>query len=190
MDVTEAVSDKLTPQFSDQGISFADYLEPCMLRLTLELTADGVYRLTADEATMEQTRQRLLEAATACTEAYMLRGIADTLQETGVEGDFSTREGIEAAMGKTLEEILQSTLGMGLNEYAARTVEDVFALPAGVGTEGRYLVQPDTLYLSNDTELAPDGTVSAGFTLDGDELTLDVEQIVFGLPSLVFHRAG
>ena len=190
MDVTEILAEKISPQFANQGISFGDYLEPCALKITLTLLEDGVFRLTVDDAAMEQTQERLLEAARTCTEEYMLLGIAATLQETGVEGDFTTREGIEAAIGMPLDELLQSSLGMGLDDYAARTVEDLLDDPAGRSMEGSYEVQPEQLILSNASNPDdPEGNMTAAFTLAGDELTLQVEPYIFDLTSLVFHRA-
>lgn len=189
-DVTQSLADRITPQFSDQELSFGDYLAPCGLRIALELDDDGAYRLTVDESTLDQMRRQLQEAARACTEEYFLRGIAAELKKTGIEGDFSTREGIETAMGKTLDEVVLSTLGMGLDEYATGTVENILPESTELNAEGRYLVQPDMLYLSDTPDREPDGTKTAAFRLTGDILTLEVEQPVFGLTSLEFHRAG
>ena len=190
MDVTESLADRTAPLYADQNVSISDYMEPCSLRMTLELQEDGVYRLTADEAALAQIRETLRQAVRACTEEYLLRGIAAELQKTGIEGDFTTREGIEEAMGKTLDEIITSTLGMGLDEYAAVSMEGILTDSAELNAEGRYLVQPDALYLSDTPDQEPDGTKKAAFSLDGDTLVLEMGKPVFSTTTLEFRRAG
>lgn len=194
VNVRDQVAEEMDAQFGGVEMRFADYLDACELELRLELNEDGTYRLTGDTTRMDETRQTVREAIASFVNDYLLFYIARTLEESGVKGDFSTRESIEAALGADLGEVIRSALGMDLETYIDQLAHetDPAKLLPGLEGRGRYTVTDGALYFSADPEKEPDGGSGVSFSRSGDMLTVSVPDGA-GFPlkgTSVFSRAG
>ena len=187
VDMKDALAEEINTQFSDLEISFGDYLEHFELVMRLELNQDGTYHLSPDTAGMESSLQSFRDAMTPFIRGYLQHYIANALKESGIEGDFSTLEGLEEAIGTDLDSAIEQSLGVSLEDYVDTLMEEmnVENLFAGAVAEGSYTVEPGKLLFSDKSE-------PAEFTLEGDTLTLHVpdSDTLLGLTELTFTRAS
>ena len=187
LDVTDAMVEELDAQFTGIDISFGDYLKQFDFVMVLELKEDGAYALKPDPAGMEPSMQNLREAMEPFIRDYLRAYMASALEESGIEGDFSTLEGLEAAIGMDLDSAVKQSLGMSISDYVDTLMDemDMDTLFADTVDEGTYTVEPGKLQFSDESE-------PTDFTLEGDTLRLKVpeENNLFGLTELAFTRVG
>lgn len=187
LDVKDSLVEEIDAQFSGIDVSFGDYLERFDLMMALELKEDGAYTLKADAAGMEPSMQSLRDAMEPFIRNFLQIYMASILEDSGIEGDFSTLAGLEAAIGTDLDTAVQQSLGMSISDYADTLVGemDMESMFADAIAEGTYTVELGKLYLSDKSE-------PIDFTLEGDTLTLQVDEqdTPFGLTQLVFTRVG
>ena len=194
LDLRDTLVAQLDAQFGDSGISFGDYLESYNMKMRLELKEDDTYQLTADADTMKASVENLRVATADFLEDYLLSAIGTTLEQSGLSGDFTTREGIEAAIGMDLDEAIEQSLNMKLEDYVDLIIGeiDVDETLSGVQRQGKFQVEEGKLYLSASPEQEANTSDPVDFTVDGDTLTIHVKQAdaIFGSTDLQFHRAA
>lgn len=194
IDIKDVLGAEIDAQFSDAQIHFADYMERSDLSLILELKEDGAYHMEPDMAEMTVSLQSFREAMSPFIRAFFRQTIAKTLQSSGIEGDFSTLEGLEAAIGTDLDAAIEASMGVKLEDYVDMLMDemDVESLFAGAKQEGWYRVEPEGLYLFDEVDQKLEENHALAFTLSADTLTLkiDLGHAVLGLTELVFQRGN
>ena len=187
LDMKDALAEEIDAQFAGMDISFSDYLDHFEMVMRLTLNEDGTYHLSPDTAGMEASLQSFRDAMTPFIRGYLQHYIANALKESGIEGDFSTLEGLEDAIGMDLDSAVVQSLGVSIEEYVDTLMEEmnVDSLLADATAEGSYTVEPGKLYFSDESE-------PTDFALEGDTLTLHVpdSDTLLGLTELIFTRAS
>ena len=194
LDVKDALIAEIDAQFAGLETSFGDYLEQFDLVMRMELKADGTYHMVPDTTKMETSLQSFRDAMIPFIRGYLQYYIAEALTQSGIEGDFSTLEGLEKAIGMDLDSAIEQSLNMSLTDYVDSLMEDmdVEGLFSEAKQEGRFKVEPGKLYLSDSLDKEPDESQSNAFTLDGDKLTLklDEQNELYGMTELIFTRVS
>lgn len=191
VDVRNDIIAEMDAQFSGAERSFSEYLDDCVMSLQLELGEDGIYRLSFGPTSLEEARQTIRVAAGDYITDYFLHYIAAELEKSGIKGDFSTRDGIEAAMGIKLEELIQSSFHVDMEVYIdqiANEIDPVKLLPNLQG-EGKFTVRFNrdnhadqtaaadySLLFSDTEEMEPENSTGAEFSLVDNVLTVDVSE--------------
>ena len=173
LDARDDLVAELDAQFSGMDKSFGDYLESYTIKMDLELKEDGTYHMIGDADSVETSFNNLRAATKAFTGDFLVKYIADYLKSMGVEGDFSTREGLEAAMGQDLDSAIEDTLHMSLDEYVDQMMGELNVEETVSQTEiqGQYKVESGKLYLSEAADQAINESNYVTFTVDGDTMT-------------------
>lgn len=181
---------------SSLGFDFADYLDSYTGVYKIEFKDDQTHRVVMDLKAMKADTDKLEAAAKQFFSDALIKSTGDNMKAQGIEGDFSTREGLEAAMGVTLDEAYQQVYGMTFDAFVDLLVNGTEPQEDKDEEEvmtGKYLVQPGKLHMSTSADEEIMEAVFAEFTVDGDTMTwtghsgtspLDMEY------PIVFHRVG
>ena len=192
MDVRDALVEEIDAQFGGIEASFGDYLEHFELSMYLDLKEDGTYHLWMDQERMTGAVDGFREAIKPFIRDFLQYYIAQALTDSGIEGDFSTLEGLEKAIGMELDEAIEQSLGMSLEDYVDTLMADI-DLDSAFGDadrEGQYKVEPGKLYISDALDHEPDDSHAVDFTVENETLTLklDAQDELFGMDELVFTK--
>ena len=195
LDEIELLCQSVDSSLGDPRISFRDYLDSFVLTVMLEFNADGSYHMYGEAAASEATVAALKEAVVRFYDDYILLALCDTLAESGY-GSMSSWAEVESKLGMSKANIIFASLGMSLSEYVDTLFneESVDQLFSAMNREGRYLVEPGKLHMSQSADEEPADGDYESFTLEGDELILTnfsgtsiLEDLVY---PMAFHRVG
>lgn len=141
--------------------------------ITYRFRLDGTYERQLDGDLYYASMQKLMKALGAWLDDYLLQQLGQAFAAEGIEGDFSTWAGVEAAAGMTKDEIYETALGMSLDDFLDALVESLpwDQMSELAYTEGRYDLEQGRLYVNGDTSKEIVKSDYLDFTLEGDTLT-------------------
>ena len=180
---------------SSLEMDFADYLDSYTGVYEIEFKEDRTYRLAMDQQAMAADNEKLEEAMKNFFSDGLIKSIGNSMKEQGIDGDFSTREGLEAAMGENLDDAFQEVYGMNFGAYVDLLVK-ANAIDEGSDTDllqGNYLVQMGKFHMSGSLDEDIMEAVFASFTVDGDTMIWDSHSgtSVLNLTyPIEFHKVG
>lgn len=153
------------PEMAGLAIDAGKYFDECFIRATLELREDNTYRLFCDEADVRDTIQAIKPGIVAMVRDMLIQALGQQLAAQGVPGDLSTLEGLEKALGMSLDQVIRVSVGKGLDEYIDELLEEamgesLYDSLQAANQEGIFAVDFDEgkLYLSDDggSEINPE----------------------------------
>ena len=181
---------------TDQLPSFGDYMDslPCQIRM--ELKSDGTYLQTVEEASLASMREKMFASTVDYYYEFFRVVLATQLAELGIEGDMSTREGLEAVLGMSMDDAIQMAMGSDMETYVHSIMDGLWEDMADeLKQEGQYKVEAGKLFLSDSPDHKVDSKIYHPFTYENGVLTLekavgtDAEGEYAGLYPLVLRAA-
>ena len=150
-----------------------------LLPSVIDLREDGTYLISIDGERLKSGTMAMMEKLRPAFSDLFIRALGEGLKDMGLQGDLTTREGIEAALGKPLDEILKLSAGSTLDELLDMLMEqldkelDLDTL-AEKSQEGNYLLDLDEsmLYFSQQLDEEPDTANGECFRLEDGKLVV------------------
>lgn len=177
-DGTELIAGQLAEEFGMNEEEITDTIGTFEIPIKLELREDGTYQGSAEPEKVKEKMVSLLETLKPQLRELVIRGIGESLAEAGLTGDLSTQEGIEAALGSSLDELMKISSGYTLDELLDQAIEeakDGFDAEQYVQTvEGNYLLDLDKSELCFSEQLndEPDPAEAEQYRLEEGGLVI------------------
>lgn len=175
LDLTGMMNDEMTAGLrNDEELTSYFTISDFTVTLNLTFRDDGTYTLTADESSMEQSVDKVLDTLKDGFTRYLEDMIAEEYPDMTLDDFFE-------AAGMTLDEFYDQTFGDTLDRDALMSSTD------DMQSSGTFQAKSGILSLTDD-----EGTGLEAYTLEGDTLTLTGEGVedsdLVGLYPLVFTR--
>ena len=153
-----------------------DYVESLTIRYTMVFNEDGTYSSQVSQEDIDAMVETLkVGFADYLRQLYFVL-LCETLAQMGINQEINSIEELENFLGITMDEAINESLGMSLDEYVQVQVDDSFS--EELSTEefngsGNFKNKDGKLYLSAGTEYAVDPAYYDLYELEGDTLTLN-----------------
>ena len=161
----------------DTGVelpSFGDYMDslPCQIRM--EFKDDGTYLQTVEESSLDSMREKMFASTVNYYYEFFRVVLAAQLAKLGVESDMSTREGLEAVLGMSMDDAIQTAMGSDMETFVHSIIDGLWTdMSEEMKQEGQYKVEEGKLYLSDSPEHRVDSKIYHPFTYENGVLTLE-----------------
>lgn len=152
----------------------AAYLAGAALTLRLHLGEDGSLRAQLDEAALERCLKRWSAGMADYYRAFFFLVLADAAVRMGLAPAVDSPAQLEQVIGVSLEEAMAEALGLGLEDYIALTIQELFysgGLVESFTKEGLYKAEEGRLWFYRAGEVL-DEKAGNPFTLRGDRLVI------------------
>ena len=157
---------------TDPELSLANYMDSFTLVIISEFKEDGTYVQYLDSASTEAALDALAGAIVPLTEDLVLYTLSEQFRAFGYS--FETKEDVETFVGMAWDDIINTSLGMSLEEFAEQLINELVAdtLTDEVLAEGNYKAEKGKLYISEslDTEIS-EGCYET-YEINGDVITV------------------
>lgn len=151
LDMTDLLAESVDAAMGDMDISFRDYVDAFNVRIITEFKEDGTYVQTADEAAFNAVMAALRPAIIEFYYDYLVYAFAESFAQMGATEDLSSREALEAFMGMNLDEAIQETMNMSMEDVVDMVLSELTLenLTGGEAVaEGKYKTSGGKLYMS------------------------------------------
>lgn len=157
---------------TDPELSLANYMDSFTLVIISEFKEDGTYVQYLDSASTEAALDALAGAIVPLTEDLVLYTLSEQFRAFGYS--FETKEDVETFVGMAWDDIINTSLGMSLEEFAEQLINELVAdtLTDEVLADGNYKAEKGKLYISEslDTEIS-EGCYET-YEINGDVITV------------------
>lgn len=185
------------------GLDLRDYLSSFVILYSMEFREDGTYQITFDHEKLHEQFDGLKEPVCRFLKDYFCAELSRQLASSGITLDLTDDSAMKNLVGYTLDELIETSLGMSIEELVESLFEDDEMKSAigsieGLDQTGCFEVDETRLYIKETADGAFDYDTYETYELSGDTLTLtgfvgDAEaESTFsslGIYPIVFQRA-
>lgn len=186
---------------ADAGVTLtpppaADYLERRALGLRLQLGEDGSLRSQLDEDSLARCLDCWATGMVDYYRDFFFLVLADAAVRMGLAPAVNSPAQLEEVIGVSLEEAMAEALGLGLEDYIALSLRELFYTGDGYvkqfEKEGMYKAEEGRIWFYSAGKV-PEESAYASYTLQGDRLVMNGPGMEGGVLKdfypLVFRRA-
>ncbi len=178
IDGTESVVSNLAIGFDIAEEEAREMVGDFKFLTVLTLREDNTYSLKVDGDRLKTDAMAMFETLRPFFRDMLIQALGEGFAEAGIAGDLSTQEGIEAALGAPLDDILKASVGATMEELLDQMMEqlseemdpDNFVMEQ----EGNFLLDVDKCELAFSEQLNDEADPANGerYRLDGDTLEI------------------
>ena len=183
------------------GLNLRDYIDSFCLRFVAEFREDGTYSMNLDQDQARDELGKCKEPLCRFFRDIFRMALSQQLSASGFNLDLSDDAALKALTGYTLDELIETSMGMGLEQLVEEQVmgEDIIQSYAQSDMEGFYEAEEDRIYLTPDMNSDFDYSSYETYEFNGDTFVItgaegnaDPDTVFPGLNiyPLTFQREG